>query len=158
MRQWFRKLRYLIRFWIFGYVALVKTTQNKVFTANNSTSVLQVLHLSNLQITNFPGNFTSYFPFLDTLNISGNFLGEFPKFSFAGLGSVYLSGLSLYNQFTLIFALTQQLANKWNCSNSLEWALEVPRQVFKDIEQLRCFRMPHNNKPVMAIAQFRKVF
>ncbi|XP_048519451.1 protein singed wings 2 [Dendroctonus ponderosae] len=122
-------------------LSVVGTNLTKVhkITLPDTPLDLRIIHLSSLQITNFPDNFTSHFPFLDTLNISGNFLGEFPKFSFAGLGSVYLS------------------ANQWNCSNSLEWALKVNRQVFKDLEQLRCFKMPHNNKPVLAIAQFRKI-
>ncbi|CAH1136099.1 unnamed protein product [Ceutorhynchus assimilis] len=100
---------------------------------------ITVLHLSGLQITSFCDNFTNYFPNLKLLNVSGNYLSEFPKFSFENLTAVYLS------------------ENKWNCSKSLEWSLDLNKTVFKDLESLRCFKMPHSNKPILAIAKFRKI-
>ncbi|KAL1497330.1 hypothetical protein ABEB36_008312 [Hypothenemus hampei] len=101
---------------------------------------IKELHLVKLQIQSLPENLTFYFPNLEVLNVSGNFLSDFPKnFPLKSLKNVYL------------------IDNKWNCSKSLEWSLNLDVTVFKDLEELTCFRMPHNNKPVLAIAKFRKV-
>ncbi|XP_030751585.1 protein singed wings 2 [Sitophilus oryzae] len=101
---------------------------------------IKILKLNNLQITSvFLENITNHFIGLEVLDISNNYIADFPKFNYSSLKEVYLKG------------------NKWNCSKSLEWILDLDLSVFRDLPELKCFRMPHNNKPLLAIAQFRKI-
>ncbi|XP_066137451.1 protein singed wings 2 isoform X1 [Euwallacea fornicatus] len=113
------------------------TTKLKNILLPQTSFDIKELHLSNLNIENLWKNFTTYFPSLQILNLTKNSISEFPNSTFNGLHEVYLSD------------------NQWNCSKNIEWILELNKTIFKDLDSLRCFKMPHKNKPVMAIAQFK---
>ncbi|KAF7278660.1 hypothetical protein GWI33_008110 [Rhynchophorus ferrugineus] len=123
-------------------LTLMGNNRTRIRRINFPTEKLNIkaLQLNSLGITDdLIQNITGHFNGLEVLNISNNYLTKSPNFSSEGLKEVYMYG------------------NKWNCSRSLEWTLGLNLSVFKDLPELRCFKMPHNNKPILDIAQFRKI-
>ncbi|XP_060522157.1 protein singed wings 2 [Cylas formicarius] len=114
-----------------------RTVLGKMVLPHKNTKI-KALQLNGLQISHFNEHFLDHFPDLEVLNISANFLTELPRLPFADIKEVYLA------------------ANRWNCSGHLEWLLELDHAVFRDLDKLICFKMPHNNKPVLAIARIQK--